>query len=117
MLWRMKCAELHKSLGERIRSLRKEQHISQERLAELADLNLSYLSEIERGLANVSLGVVDSIAEALGVSLTELFAGISKGQASDDILILLHQLQTLNEKQIRAFLKSAQGILDGIREL
>lgn len=113
----MKCADLHKSLGERIRTVRKAQNLTQERLAELADLNLSYLSEVERGLANVSLCVVSSIADALGVSLAELFVGMPKGKASDDMLILLQQLQTLNEKQIGIFVKSAQGILAGIQDI
>ena len=56
----MNSADLLTSLGERIRSIRKEHNITQERLAELADLNLSYMSEIERGQANVSLGIINS---------------------------------------------------------
>ena len=112
----MKCVDLLKSLGEQIRIIRKAQHITQERLAELADLNLSYMSEIERGLANVSLCIVDSIADALGISVAELLVG-PKGKASDDLLVLLQQVQTLDENQQRIFVKAAKGILSGIRDV
>lgn len=90
--------------------------MTQERLAELADLNLSYMSEIERGLANVSLCVVNSIADALGISVAELLTGMSKSTTSDDLLVLLQQVQTLEEKQQRIFVKAAEGILSGIRD-
>lgn len=113
----MECTDLLICLGERIRTIRKEQNMTQERLAELADLNLSYTSEIERGQANVSLCIVNSIAEALGMSVGELLIGISKGKASDDFLVLLQQVQTLDENQQRIFVGAAKGILAGIRDV
>ena len=113
----MNSADLLTSLGERIRSIRKEQHITQERLAELANLNLSYMSEIERGQANVSLCIINSIAEALGMSMGELLVGISKGKANEDFLALLLQVQTLDENQQRIFVKATKGILSGLRDV
>lgn len=112
----MKNVDLLKSLGERIKTIRKERKVTQERLAEVADLNLSYMSEIERGQANVSLCIVNSIAEALKVSIAELLAGLPKDKSSDDLLILLQQAQTLDEKQQRIFVKAAKGILSGIQD-
>lgn len=113
----MKSADLLKTLGERIRATRKEHNVTQERLAELADLNLSYMSEIERGRANVSLCIVNSIAEALGISIAELLVGISDGKASEDFWVLLQQVQTLDENQQRIFVKATRGILSGFREI
>ncbi|MGA2151090.1 MAG: helix-turn-helix transcriptional regulator, partial [Geobacteraceae bacterium] len=46
----MECGELLKLLGERIRTLRKGQEISQERLAELAGLHPVFISKIETGM-------------------------------------------------------------------
>lgn len=113
----MESADLLKYLGERIKAIRKESKISQERLAELADLNLSYMSEIERGRANVSLCIVNSIANALKLSLTELLAGGLQVDGRDDLLLLIQQVQTLDARQQKVFIKTAHGILAGIREV
>lgn len=59
--------------GERIRTLRQNRGLSQERLAELAGVHRTYLSSLERGERNVSLDNIYAIAEALGVSPAELF--------------------------------------------
>jgi transcriptional regulator with XRE-family HTH domain len=62
--------------GQRVRQLRNEQGISQERLAELADLHRTYIGAIERGERNVSLRNIVKIARALKLSPSELLKGI-----------------------------------------
>jgi transcriptional regulator with XRE-family HTH domain len=57
-----------------LRQLREERGWSQEQLAEHADLNRSYLGEVERGCAVPSLLTVDKLAAALGISLSSLIA-------------------------------------------
>lgn len=52
--------------------LRKEQNLSQERLAERADMHRTFISLIERQGRNVTLGVVEALATALGVSVAAL---------------------------------------------
>jgi transcriptional regulator with XRE-family HTH domain len=59
--------------GERIRTLRQDRGLSQERLAEMAGVHRTYLSSLERGERNVSLDNIIAIAEALGVSPADLF--------------------------------------------
>ena len=59
--------------GERIRSLRQNRGLSQERLAEVAGIHRTYLSSLERGERNVSLDNIYAIAAALGISPAELF--------------------------------------------
>jgi transcriptional regulator with XRE-family HTH domain len=59
--------------GERIRALRQDRGLSQERLAEMAGVHRTYLSSLERGERNVSLDNIYAIAEALGVPPAELF--------------------------------------------
>lgn len=46
--------------------------ISQETLANMADIDRTYLPDIEKGKRNVSLRVADKIAKALNVSLKDL---------------------------------------------
>jgi transcriptional regulator with XRE-family HTH domain len=58
--------------GVRLRQVRQDQGISQEKLAELAGLHRTYVSSIERGERNVSLVNIERLAQALGVSMGEL---------------------------------------------
>lgn len=60
------------SIGKRIKIARKKQHLTQEQLAEMADISIPYLSNIENANTSVGLNVLFSIANALHVSLDEL---------------------------------------------
>ena len=51
---------------------RKQRHYTQFQLAELCGLNQNYISEIENGKRNVTLRVLNDLAEALGVEVKEL---------------------------------------------
>jgi len=57
-----------------LRQLREERGWSQEQLAERADLNRSYLGEVERGRAIPSLITVSKLACALEMQLSSLIA-------------------------------------------
>ena len=65
--------KIEKRFGNRIRELRKEKLLSQEELAFKAGVHRTYLGSIERGERNPSLRNITAIAEALGISLSELF--------------------------------------------
>lgn len=67
-----------KRFGEKIRALRKERGMSQEKFAELCGLDRTYISGIERGNRNISLVNIQVIAIALNVSLQELFTEVEK---------------------------------------
>lgn len=61
-----------KSLGKRIRELRNERGLSQEKLAELAGIHENHVRRIEGGTANPSYVVLVKLARALKVTLPEL---------------------------------------------
>ncbi len=65
--------DIKKDFGKRLMQLRKERKISQETLAELSGLNRPYISGIEQGKRNVSLEVIEKLAQAMEVKITELF--------------------------------------------
>lgn len=65
-----------KALGERIRALRQDRKLSQERFADLCGLDRTYISGIERGTRNPSLKNIALIAKTLKVSLRDLFEGV-----------------------------------------
>jgi transcriptional regulator with XRE-family HTH domain len=62
-------------IGSNVRKLRTAKKLSQEELAFRAEIDRSYLSEIENGHKNPSVVMLDQIAAALGVDLRELFEG------------------------------------------
>ncbi len=65
--------DFKKKFGESIRILRNDSGISQEELAERADLHRTYVSDVERGARNLSLQSIERLAQALGVSVSALF--------------------------------------------
>lgn len=61
-----------KIIGKKIASLRKSKRISQAELADLADLDRSFISEIENGKKNISINVLEKIARALDTTMAKL---------------------------------------------
>lgn len=59
-------------LGLRVKELRISKGYSQEKLAELADLDRTYIPGIESGKRNVSIVVVEKIAKAFNITISEL---------------------------------------------
>jgi len=69
-------AKYRRILGENIRASRKQAGLSQEKLAEKAELNSAYVSDVERGKENISVDALMRIANALGATLNDLTRGI-----------------------------------------
>ncbi len=63
-------------VGQRIRALRSEMGLSQEKLALRADLDRTYLAGVENGKRNLSIKSLEKIVIALGVSFQEFFTGM-----------------------------------------
>lgn len=65
-----------KALGDNIRRLRQSLELSQEEFAHRANIDRSYVGQIERGERNISFSNLCKIAEALGVSVSNLVEGV-----------------------------------------
>lgn len=65
-----------KQLGKRIRELRHNKGLSQEKFALLIDMDRTYFATVEMGKRNVSLKNIEKIANGLNISISELFDGI-----------------------------------------
>jgi transcriptional regulator with XRE-family HTH domain len=61
-----------KSLGRAIRKKRKELGLTQEQLAEKADLHWTFISGVERGVRNISILKLFRIAHALNKQVRDL---------------------------------------------
>lgn len=66
-------SDIAKQLGQRIRELRNEQHMSQEELSFKAGISPAHLGQIERALKNPTVDTVAKIAVALGIPISDLF--------------------------------------------
>lgn len=64
--------DIREKFGSRIKDLRIARGYSQEKLAEIADLDRTYIPGIENGKRNVSLVVIEKIAKAFNLTLSEL---------------------------------------------
>lgn len=69
--------DLRAAFGRRVRDLRKELGLSQEALAERAQLHWTYVSAVERGLRTPGLDVIGRLATALRVTPAELFGPLT----------------------------------------
>ena len=65
-----------KKFGERVRELRTQSNMSQEKFALLIDMDRTYLASVESGKRNISLENISKIADGFGITLEELFKGI-----------------------------------------
>ena len=61
-------------LGRNVRKLREERGLSQEAFADLSGLHRTYLSGIERGARNPTVGIIERLANALDVPASDLLA-------------------------------------------
>lgn len=64
---------IKEKLGQRIKKLRNEKGISQEKFALLIDMDRTYFASVESGKRNISIVNIEKIANGLNISLEELF--------------------------------------------
>lgn len=76
---------IKKEVGTRIRQHRTQLGLSQEKLAELAELNTVYIGVIERGEKNPSIDILYRISKGLGISLSDLLKNLGETERETDI--------------------------------
>ena len=64
------------TLGQRIRELRNNKGISQEKFALSIGMDRTYFASVEAGKRNISIVNIEKIAHGLDVSVSELFQGL-----------------------------------------
>lgn len=96
-----------KRIGKRIRNSRKAQKITQEELAEMANISPSFLGMIERGHRIPSLTTVSKICNSLDISVDELLElrpeilkeGKTKYSAGNKDVVLEKVIRLLKDKE------------------
>lgn len=62
--------------GKRVKELRKNKGLSQEKFALLIDMDRTYFASVESGKRNISIENIVKIANGLNITLEELFRGL-----------------------------------------
>lgn len=65
-----------RDFGEKVRKLRTDAKMSQEKFALQIDMDRTYLASVESGRRNISLVNIQKIANGLDMTLEELFKGL-----------------------------------------
>ena len=96
---KMTSTDLNHWIGAQIYRERIARKISQEALAEAADVSRVFISNLENGNCGAKIDTYYRIAYAFGISLCELFRGSEVAGTVEDILLLLSDC---SHKEIRA---------------
>ena len=92
---------IKENLGKNIRAYRKLNNITQEKLAELVDIEINSISYIERGKTFPSPDNLVKISEALKVSLSDLFNFKQEFNCEDYIKEINKNISLLKDDKIR----------------
>src|SRR5205809_7528918 len=79
----MEKMDLKKTFGAEVKRRRTDLGISQEELAERANLHRTYVSDVEAGKRNPSLASIQRLTLALGASLGAIFASVENGKPAN----------------------------------
>ena len=90
-------------VGKRIEELREKRGYSQNRLAEWAGVSETHLRRVELGEADITVGHLRLICDALGISLKDFF---SESDETDEITAAVSALSVKQRKLLSEFLKS-----------
>ena len=84
-------------IGARLRELRKAKGLTLHDVAQAAGISVSYLSQIERNVSRLPIGVLKSISDALGVHMNWFFQCGGQGPAEErDIVVRATNRQNLS---------------------
>lgn len=65
--------DINKFFGKKISELRKGKGYSQEKLALEANIDRTYISDIEKGNRNISLEILDKLSKTLNIHISQIF--------------------------------------------
>lgn len=103
--------DIKSNLGIRIKELRKQRRLSQEKLAELVDISQNALSYIETGDNFCSADTLEKIIAALEIDPQELF-DFGHFKSNDELLNEINHILNKNPEKIPEFYKILKAIVN-----
>ena len=92
------------SIGERVSYIRKKHGYTQYKLAELADISIQFLSDIENNKKSMTVKTLRQIADSLNISTDYIIYGREKSIENTIIDIMLNSLSDKNKKNAEKLL-------------
>ena len=103
--------ELYIKIGERIKQSREIAGYTQEKLADLTDVSIQYISDLERGIVGTSIPTLIKICETLNVSSDFILMGRTK---ENNLSNVQNRLLYLPESQIKLVERGINLILEAV---
>lgn len=107
----------YKMIGKRLRKAREEQNLTQEYLAEQADISVAHMSRIETGKTKPSTLVLVALCDALAVSVDSILCdslpSIKKPVYNN---YLQEVLKGCKPEEVRMIVEIAEAVLKSARE-
>ena len=72
-IWNFATVDIRTKIGIRLKELRNEKGLSQEKFSFICELDRTYIASIEQGKRNVSIANIEKIAKALDMSVYQFF--------------------------------------------
>lgn len=97
------------NIGEKIKELREKTKMSRNDFAKVAGISASYLSEIERGLKQPTLNILNKISEAFDIKISEIIGESHGTPLTPELKKIVETLREFKPEQIELlndFLKS-----------
>jgi transcriptional regulator with XRE-family HTH domain len=109
----MTMSELKTLVGKRIQAFRRHLDLTQEQLAEKAGMSIKHLGEIERGRGNPTLTSLENLADALKISIVQLFGfdfeRLSPEQIRTEIDLVV---QNASEEECNKIIRVLKALID-----
>ena len=99
----------YKELGKRIRAERRRQDLTQEKLAEMAEISDSFMGHIERGGRTLSIETLAKLANALNLSVEYIICGEYNYQPNmlpEEVHNSLNQMSSSQRKVFLSMMKT-----------
>ena len=90
-------------VGKRIKELREKRGVSQNRFADFACISQAHLRRVELGLADITVGHLQLVCDALGVTLKEFF---SVSENSDESAEIFSKFSPKQKQALIDFIKT-----------
>lgn len=103
--------ESAKRLGRRVRYFRTAKGLTQEKFSELCGISPRYISELERGEANVTVNILEPLAETLDVKLKELFDNEHETERAIVMKEIQGILKAANDEQLKTIYRILTAVV------
>lgn len=109
----------YKAIGSRVRKARKNVGLTQEQIAEMTEVSAQHISNIEHGKTKLSLPMIISLANCLGVSVDSLLSDVvnrSEVVLAKEINEVFNACDTEQKRMIVQIVKSSANALQQLKE-